>query len=467
MADHLSAMVITKIFPPEAAVGVHRITGLCRHLVQQGWRVTVITCRPDPASYDQDLMPLIPKGIAIVRTPAPELLAIASGIAKGRWIRSLFKPNSPAKNKSAGNLGAKPSPISISNPTMIKRVINWITWWLQVPDQYIGWLLPAVIAGIIHGFSRRPNVIFSTAPKWTSHLAATTISYMLRVPLVTDFRDPWCGSAFRGLPDGAHRRLDAAMEKIVVNRSVRITCAWDGIRRHLLKRYPNRSNDISTILNGYNPELIEAIAPEFIDVSRCVLLHAGSFYGPRRPEPLLEALCHLKKSIPQISARLVVYLLGPTTYNGQSLERVVENHGLADLVRVHSPVLHHRSIAMTKGADATLLFGQSGIDELASVPAKVFEMAAMHKPTLAIGSGEESCSILRRSGCRLWQCSADNPASIADAIMDIVGCCERRELSPMENDITNSLTTTYMAAQMEEVMRQAISTSRWGRRTSS
>jgi glycosyltransferase involved in cell wall biosynthesis len=468
MARPMSAMIVTKIFPPEAAVGVHRITGLCRYLVRRGWDVSVLTCRLDRRTKsDDDLLQLVPKGIRIVRTPAPELLAMASSITKGKWIRSFFRFNSPPKPESVGEpeaaTAATASPVSASRSGRIHRAIDWLTWWLQVPDQYIGWLIPAVAAGLARGISRRPSVIFSTAPKWTSHLVAATLSHLLRVPLVADFRDPWCGSAFRGVPGGAHGYLDAVMERMVINRSVRITCAWDGIRRHLLKRYPNRAADISTIINGYNPELIDGIAPEFIDPARCVLLHAGSFYGPRRPEPLLEALRRLKDTIPQISQRLAVVLLGPTAYNGRPLERMVGDYGLTDLVHINHPVPHRQAVAMIKGADAAVLFGQSGMDELASVPAKVFEMAGMHKPTLAIGAGQESCAILRRGGSRLWESSAGDPAAIAKAIREIMACRDRGELSRTDAAHAASLTDTYMAARLEQILLQAISSTHGGR----
>ena len=130
------------------------------------------------------------------------------------------------------------------------------------------------------------RVIYSTAPAWTSHLVGLMLSHLLRVPLVADFQDPWCGSFWRKIPYRSQLWLDERLENMVVRRASQITCAWDGIRRHLETRYPKRSADIRTILNGFWPDETDEVEPVRLDERRCVLLHAGSFYGPRSPTPL-------------------------------------------------------------------------------------------------------------------------------------------------------------------------------------
>ena len=90
-------MIITKIFPPEPAVGVHRTVGLCRHLIQRGWDVTVVTSRmADEGGADNDLLALVPNEVRVIRTPAPDLPVIAAKILKRGSAKKPAQPWSPS-----------------------------------------------------------------------------------------------------------------------------------------------------------------------------------------------------------------------------------------------------------------------------------------------------------------------------------------------------------------------------------
>ena len=188
---------------------------------------------------------------------------------------------------------------------------------------------------------------------------------------------------------------------------------WDGIRRHLERRYPKRAGDICTILNGFSAEEADEVGPVHLDERRCVLLHAGNFYGPRRPEPLLAALRQLRDESPEAAGELLVALVGRPEYRGRPLREIVQEHGVEDLVRIVPPVGRRDALRITRGASVALLFGQSGCEQLASVPAKAYDYIGYGLPVLAIGGGEEVCHILREGGCRLWQANeSDTPAIV-------------------------------------------------------
>jgi glycosyltransferase involved in cell wall biosynthesis len=101
------------------------------------------------------------------------------------------------------------------------------------------------------------------------------------------------------------------------------------------------------------------------------------------------------------------------------LAQLVRAHGLEDLVEVLGPLPHGRSLSLMKGADVALLFGQSGREDLASVPAKVYEYIGAGKAVLAVGAGAEVCSLLRKGGCRLWE--ALTSGELAAAVEEILG----------------------------------------------
>jgi glycosyltransferase involved in cell wall biosynthesis len=460
MSRRLSAMIIANLFPPEVAVGTHRTVGLCRHLVERDWQVTVIAARPSKASLlDEELLEAVPKAVRVVRTAAPDLPIIAARLIKGQNAAG------PA-GKSAGPGAATAGPASgqCRFRRAARTLVNWLSLWLHIPDGRTGWFFPALWAGLREGFRHRPDVIFSSAPVWTGHVVAAALSRMTGVPFVADFRDPWCGSEFRTIAYRSHRHVNRVLERAVVRSASRITCAWDGIRRHLAGSYPGRAADVATILNGFDPEAIDGAAPIRLDAKRIVFLHSGSFYGPRSPVPLLKAVKSLRTNGPPSEHDPLFAFVGMPTYNGRPLADIVREHEVDDDIRVVPLVPHRQAIGLLKGADVALLFGQSGNDSLASIPAKAYEYIGAGKPVLAIGAGQEVCGVMREGGCRVWSTSAEDQARIASAIRDIVGALGRDKPDEAASArAREKFTRRQMASRLENVLLEAVGNRPGGR----
>ena len=442
-----SVMIVANIFPPVAEVGVYRTVALSRQLAEEGWKVAVVTAAPRADAFiDEALLRKVPGSVRVVRASSPSLPLIAAKIVK-------------RKPRNAGGVsppsGGPPADGTPKRQGLAKRTIDWTSWWMHVPDTLTGWLIPAVGAGLREARRDKPRVIFSTAPAWTSHIVGLLLSHLLRVPLVADFQDPWCGSYWRRIPYRTHRWFDEWLEKMVVQRASRITCAWDGIRRHLETRYPDRSGEIFTILNGFWPEDTDEIEPVRLDETRCVLLHAGNFYGPRSPKPLICALQQLRGESPEVAADLLVALVGRPEYAGRPLREIVRDHGVEDLVKIIPPVARREALAMTKGACVALLFGQSGYERLASVPAKTFDSISLGLPVLAIGGGDEVCGIIRDGGCRLLRVHENDVQGILTALREIALARRDHCLAPARDERRMAFAWPASAAKLAEVVLAA------------
>jgi hypothetical protein len=443
-------MLIAQAFPPKAVVGAHRMLAFCRHLVEQQYQVSIITSHPaQDAAVDESLARTIPAEVKVISAAGIDLPLLAARILKPRFLKKLRgKKSEPLPSVPKQSEGKKQT-----GPAGFRFIIDWLSWWLHIPDGSTGWLPPALLSGLYQAARNRPDVIFSSGPPWSSFLAGALLSRFLGVPLVSDFRDPWCGSAFLRVPYSAHDSVNTLLEKMVVRRSRRIICAWDGIRKHLIRRYPKRRNDICTIINGFNPELLAGIEPASLDSERKVFLHTGGFYGPRSPEPMLAALQHLKEQSPESASRILVVFLGPTTYNGRPIEQMAQTYGVQDYLRILPRVSHRKSLGYLKGADSALLFGQSGNEALATIPAKTLEYIGLKKPVIAIGAGEEVCDVIRRGGCPIWRIPADDPAQIASSMTDILKSdfsdTDQKFFCPNDRD---SLTQAHMSQQLERVL---------------
>ena len=134
MKPVLSAMLVSQAFPPGGDVGGHRTVALCQHLVRQGWRVTVVAARPPAgARLDQGLLASVPKSVDVLWAAAPDLPLLAARIVKGRATEP--QPEPPDK---PAETAAEEDTNQAAERTGMKRVLDWLSWWLHVPDGATG-----------------------------------------------------------------------------------------------------------------------------------------------------------------------------------------------------------------------------------------------------------------------------------------------------------------------------------------
>ena len=176
-------------FPPINRSGTHRTLGFVKHLARAGWDATVLTVEPRDEAIDESLLRHVPSSTTILRVPWHDPVQRARRIAD--WGLRIGASSS----RGAGSLTS-----GSRRTTRTRRassVREFIARLLTTPDSRIGWILPAVRAGLTAMRRRRPDVIYSTSPYASAHLAALILSRWARVPWVADFRDPWRGNPFQ------------------------------------------------------------------------------------------------------------------------------------------------------------------------------------------------------------------------------------------------------------------------------
>ena len=444
-ASHRRALVVAYCFPPHAAIGTHRTLRLVNHLLSTGWDVDVLTVNPryflPGTPVDEGLLRLVPASARVTRTRALRGLSTL-----GRWIQPLKRGVRPVPAGQATVAAHGDSPASSASAARggLKTLVEELC---AMPDKDIGWLAPAVLAGTRAHWKRPPNVVFSSAPPWTTHLVAKAVARALGARWVADFRDPWVRSPWTRYRTGAAAGWARRMEAGVVARADALLFTTDSARREFASYYGARVDaKLHTVANGCDPaDLPRDIQPE---PGRFVLLHAGSLYGGRSPVPLLRAVSRLCQLDPSVAARLHVRFLGSTGFPGVDLPALCRELGIERVVEFLPRVDRQQSLVEMMRASALLLL-QSGT--AMAIPGKLYEYLAAGQPLLALCDEGEMTDLIATHQLGLVAPPLDESA-IERALAQLVAAPRQQWHAAPSILFDGRLRAAEMAAVLENVL---------------
>jgi glycosyltransferase involved in cell wall biosynthesis len=275
-----------------------------------------------------------------------------------------------------------------------------------MPDKDVGWLPPALVRGILRYWKTRPDVLFSSAPPWTTQVVAGLLASIFRFRWDADYRDPWLRSPWTRYHTRPAKGIARRLEAWVVQRADAVVFTTQAARDEFAAHYgPSVSPRFHVVFNGCDPTDIEH-ASEPPDPSTFVLLHAGSLYGGRSPMPLLRAVAALRQRDPRVTARLRVRFLGSTSFPGVDLSRACADLDLSGLVEFVPRVERHESLREMHRASALLIL-QSGT--AMAIPGKLYEYLAAGRPVFALCESGEMQQFIQVNRLGLTANPADAP----------------------------------------------------------
>ena len=330
----------------------------------------MLTVKNPQPPLDDHLLEQIPASIKIERTPCMNLT---------ESVNKLLIKKKP-QDKESIPLGNEHLSLKES-----KSLRDWLSWWLHIPDNRIGWLPFSVKKAVQVIKENKMSLIYSTSPFMTAHLIALLTKRLCGIPWVVDFRDPWRANPFKKIPYRSVDKWDEFLESCTMKQADHIICVTENMKKDFINRYPFTQKKISYIPNGYDPEEYEDLEPlrEF-DEDCFVLTHAGTFYGPRSPIPIFEAILRLQKDSNEIIRNFRLQLIGIAEYNGERIEDITKRFGIDSLVKVIPPLDKKEALRYMKGSDALLLVGFKGKNSDLQVPGKFFEYMAINRPIFVV-----------------------------------------------------------------------------------
>ena len=374
-----TVLMVSYAFPPEAYVGGRRTLKYCKYLGQFGWRPIVITINPrSDAFQDERLSEQLPDDVVVLRTRDWDAATLVDKVS--RWMRR-WKAGSGAPGlglrawRQSPEPGARSPEPEARSPDAISRAKSVVRrLLLESPDSHILWVPLAFLRGARVLLTDRVDVIYSSSPPHSSHLAAYVLAKCFRKPHVVDFRDPWVTRA------GLFQRWQAHAKRAVVTNAARIVVVSPGEPDDLRAELPHLdAQRMAVLTNGYDPDDFRADAVARPDPRHFTITHAGTLYRETGQE-LFHALEQLIATDPRLRLALRVNLIGEIDSEHHEAVRRLEATGV---VRCLGLQPHQATIAAIQASDVLLILQRGGTSAASHIPAKVFEYLFAAKPILA------------------------------------------------------------------------------------
>lgn len=400
-------LLATYYFPPCAAVAVHRMIGLARHLPRFGWDPIVVAPPRAPFELEEPaLLDAVPPETAVVRTPFPKGLT-----AK---VRELIYPMS-----------------------------SW---------------LPAAHAACREVVARhRPDAIMTSSPPGCIHRLGLKLKAETNLPWAVCLRDPWVTNGL------AERRYGFVRRQLELRAESRTFAAADLIIANTPKNrdgfanvYPQWARKMIVAPNGYDPETFAELPPHRPSPGRITLVHAGELYVGRDPRLLLDALADLRNNPVPGLPPIGMNFFGRATEGVFDLDEEIRRRQLQDRVQNLGQITYRQALGELVAADVLVLVHTPNYR--LGVPAKLYEYLGARRPILALAEPESDVGwVLRTSGVAHRIASPTDGPGIRAALVELAQQHVRDDAPAPREDGLFQFTREGMASRVAQGLDWATS----------
>lgn len=383
----MKVLVVSWYMPPYLTMGALRVGKFCKFLHQSGHELKILSCADLP--FAKNLPLEIPEEL-ILRTGSLDVNGLPKAVQKVRLAaQSLFSGKPSAMSSvaleaagSSPNIQA-PEPVAdtAQQSGLARRTLRRLRvayqHVLNFPDPQIGWYFAGKRGGRSILSDWRPDVVFASAPPFTTLMIARSICRGTNIPLVVEYRDRFFEDPYAARLDTFRKKIEKVLENWWmkdVNAIVTVSEPW-------AEDYRSRFGlPVMTAYNGFDPDDFSADHPRASsDPNTLNIVYTGILYPDRRdPSPLFEAISLCGEDRKNI--RVSFY-----GSNRDTLVEMANRHGVLDQVDINGAVPYEQSIDRQMNADILLLLQWNDPKERGNVPGKVFEYLGSRRPVLGIG----------------------------------------------------------------------------------
>lgn len=335
----------------------------------------------------------------------------------------------------------------------LPRLLNINLKWFYIPEDNIGWLPFAVWHGQKIIRKENINVVFATAPLFTSFLIGALLKKKTGKPLVVDYRDPWTQNIFIKYPTELHRKIEEKLEKFVLETADHVIVTAEPMKHKLIEKYPFTEGKIETITNGFDPEDFKNLTGRK-DRKKFVITYAGSLYGLRTGRQFFKALKELIEEKPELQTQIQVLFAG---HHSRQAKLLIEEFGLEHVIIFLGYKSHQETLKLMTNADVLLLIMSSQEVSDAktgplAIPGKIFEYLGAKRPILAIAPSGTAADIISSTKTGVVV-PPQNTSVIAQTIFKLFQDWKNGTLEVAESDISK-YERKVLTQKLAKVFRQ-------------
>ena len=346
-----NVLIITYYWPPSGGPGVQRILKFSKYLPKYGWNPIILTVKEGDFPV---------KDISLKSNISDSDVYYSKSFSFHKIFNYLLgKKSTPAYQLS-----------SSKTDNIITKIFRWIRFNLIVPDGRIGWYPNAVKIGSKIIRSNDIRVLFSSAPPYTTHLIAKTLSKKYNIPWAADFRDPWTDYYYY-----ENKRLwitsiiDKHLEKKVINSANALITVSKTISENYKKGF-------IVIYNGYDEEDFNLVEKK--ENSRIIISHVGTMSKNQNPSYFFDAVHQLNND----GNKYQIDLIGsvhPDIIND------IKINGYDYFINLVEYLPHHKAIIKMCQSDFLLLIITNVNKNMGLISAKIFEYIRSGSKIIMIG----------------------------------------------------------------------------------
>ncbi|MEX2308344.1 MAG: glycosyltransferase [Pirellulales bacterium] len=370
-------LILAPMFFPDPQVGGIRLTQWARHLPEFGWSPFVLTRH---LGYTAT-----PEALAETVHPAVRL----------DYLGPRIKTPEPTD-----------SPSSSRGDSLLRGMALQLLDVVSVPDVLV-WKWRSVSAQAV-SIARQwqPDVVLSSSPSHSIHVAGRRVAEAIGVPWVADFRDPYLID-YRFKPHGAkwlsmpwHRRFEQGIyrDAALCIHAIPLHARWAS------RRFPFARDKIRILTNGIPSELLDeemipsADRPD-VAASQRVSIRAAGVLQKSSVQAIAIALQQLLNEGIDAEFRHVGHARGANA--------AVPNE-LRDRFQLRGPVSHEEALREIAGADILLNYLDEQRAKVSGLSSKLFEYLATGRPIVAVNPTLPDRQLIGRLP---WCWCLRNPAS--------------------------------------------------------
>ncbi len=369
-------LIIAYYFPPSGGPGVQRVLKHIKYLPEFGWRPIVLTVSNGQfPARDESLIKQLPENLIVKRTRIFEpydIYRLLTGKKQGEAI----DVNTIKKDSQQSSFK--------------ENIAEFIRATFFIPDARVGWLLTANKAVNEIAREYKIDAVYSSSPPYTCSLIARKAKKMLDVPWVAGFRGP--STAFISSPKTwlLPKLIDQKMEFNTFNQADAVECAWEGIIKDAMSKYPALDRDkFHHVPNGYDSSDFPVV--EYQRNEKFTVTYTGSLYGRRNPAGFFEAIEFLIQQGKIDPNEICLQFIGRF---GDEVEEMYEKVSFRNSIITSAYVAHRESIRFLLKSDALLLIVDESKESEEIVPGKVYEYIGVKKPIIAIAPPNSAIAAL-------------------------------------------------------------------------